>query len=134
MEDGAAMVEVTGFFVRGILKYFWTDKINYCAVDPSPVLVCFCCFDALDGNIYTIVRLSNKYNIKRLINDSIRFIKAQQEPKLLYRQLMDEFGLEELAKHLTDERLNNRITTACIKKEIAEFPHLDPRVALRAAM
>ena len=47
---------------------------------------------------------------------------------------MDEFGLEELAKHLTDEWLNDRITTACIEKEIAECPHLDPRVALRAAM
>ena len=46
---------------------------------------------------------------------------------------MDEFGLDEL-EHLTDDLLNRRIRTASIKREIAECPNLDPRVALRAAM
>ena len=88
----------------------------------------------VDGNIYVIVRLAKKFNIKRLTHESIKFIKAQRQPKLLYRQLVDEFGLLEVAGLLTDSKLATQIPTADIETEIAKCTVLDPRIPLRVSL
>ena len=88
----------------------------------------------VDGNIYVIVRLANKFNIKRLTHESIKFIKAQPQPKLLYRQLVDEFGLREVANQLTDRKLATEIPTTDIEEEIAECDLLDSSIPLRVSL
>ena len=88
----------------------------------------------VDGNIYVIVRLAKKFNIKRLTHESIKFIKAQPQPKLLYRQLANEFGLPEVAGLLTDSKLATQIPTADIEKEIERCSVLDPRIPLRISL
>ena len=81
-----------------------------------------------------MVRLANKLNIKRLTHESIQFIKAQRQPKLLYRQLVDEFGLPEVADLLTDRKLATGIPTSDNEKEIAKWSALDPRIPLRVSL
>ena len=80
------------------------------------------------------MRLANKFNIKPLTHESIKFIKAQPKPKLLYRQLVDEFGLQGVANLLTNRKLATGIPIADIERELAECAELNPHIPLRVCL